>query len=88
MDGFDVRGRVWCEWTSLDDPFKEGLNLDIETCVGVLAGDNAVNGRVSESSTIVNGGEPVFGGVFGVFYEAGKGAGGTNGIFAGDDSEG
>lgn len=76
-----------CERAFLDNPFKERLNLDIETCVGVLAGDNAVDSRVSESSTVVDGGEPVFGGILGVFNEAGKSTGGANCVFAGDDGK-
>lgn len=77
-----------CERAFLDNPFKERFNLNIEACIGVLAGDNAVDSRVSKSSAVVDGGESVFGGILGVFYEAGKSAGGVDGVFAGDDGEG
>ncbi len=88
MDGWDVWGGVGCERAFLDNPFEERFNLDIEACVGVLTGDDAVDSRVSKSSAVVDGGESGFGGILGVFYEAGKSAGGANGVFAGDDGKG
>ena len=75
------------EWAFFDNPFEEGLNLDIETCVRVLAGNNAVDSRVGESSTVIDGRESVFGSILWVFYEAGEGASGADGVLAGNDGE-
>ena len=71
----------------LDNPFIKGFNLDVETCIRVLAWDNTVNGRVGKTRTVMYRGESIFRGVLWVFDEVGKGGCGANSVFTGNDGK-
>ena len=89
LDAFDVGVfLVGLPGGLVDDPFEEGFDLDVEAGIGVLEGDDAVDGGVGETGTLVVVGKTLGFGVLGVFDVACEGVGCTNGILAGDDGEG
>ena len=87
FDGGYLGRAVWLKGGALDDPLVEALYLDVQAGIGVLAGDDAVNGRVCETCTVVDGGEAVWRCVFALFDEAGQGVGGVDGVFTGNDGD-
>ena len=89
LDAFDVGVfLVGLPGGLVDDPFEEGFDLDVEAGVGVLQRDDAVDGGIGETGTLVVVGEALGFGVLGVFDMACEGVGCADSIFAGDDGEG
>ena len=68
----------------LDNPFEKGFDGDVEAGVGVLTGDDTVDGAVGEAGTLFDCAGVFRGHVFGVGDEVVEGCGGANGILAGD----
>ena len=73
------------EWCAFHDPFEKGFDLDIETRIGGLIGNDTINGGVGETGSLGQILDSVFWCVFGVADKACKGVGGTDGVFAGDN---
>lgn len=73
------------EWLAFHDPFEKGFDLNVEAGVGLLVGDDTVDGGVCKACSLGQTLETVFGCIFRVTDKAREGVGGTNGIFAGDD---
>lgn len=72
----------------LDDPLEELFERHVEAGVGVLGGDDAVNGRIGVAGAGVVVVDAVLGGVVGTLDELGERVGGANGVFAGNDGKG
>ena len=76
---------VGCPGCLIHNPFEEGLDLDVETGVGVLKRDDAVDSAVGEAGALVVAGEAFGFGVFRVFDVPCQSVGGADGVLAGDD---
>ncbi len=91
IDPFDCVHFGWAmrrERRFVDNPLKEGFDLDIQSSVCVLARNNAVDGGVCKACAIADGLETVLWGIFGVFDESSKLVRSSNHVLASDDSEG
>lgn len=88
VDALDGGDADVLEGSLFDDPLKELLEGDVEASVGVLGGDNAVNGRVGVAGARGVVLEAVGGCVFRSLDELGEGVRGADGVFAGNDGEG
>lgn len=85
VDALDGRDADVLKGRLVDNPLEELLQRHVEAGVGVLGGDDAVNGRVGIASAQVVRLETLRVGVAGVLDEAGEGVGGANGVLAGND---
>ena len=83
VDSLDIRVAKLAEWSLLDGPFIELLDLDVQTGIGILCRDNSIDGGVGKAST---GGKGLdAGGVSVVLDETVEGVGSANGILAGNN---
>lgn len=85
VDALDIGDADILKRSLLDNPLKELLKRDIKASIGVLSGNNAVNSRVSVTSTLVVVIETLRSGILGILDEAGESVCGADGVLAGDD---
>ena len=88
VDALDAGDAYVLKGGLVDDPLKELLQCDVKPGVGILRGDDSVNGRVGEAGTFAVGGDALRLGVLGVLDVLGEGIRGANCVLAGDDVEG
>lgn len=88
VDALDGRNANIFKGSLVDDPLEELLQRHVEAGVGVLGGDDAVNGGVCIASAHVVRLETLRVGVSGVLDEAGESVGGSNCVLAGNDVQG
>ena len=88
VDGVDFGGPVGGEGGFVYHPFVEAFDFHVEACVGVLEGNDAVDGGVGEAGPVGDGLEAFGGSVCGAFDEFGELVCGADHVFTGDYCEG
>lgn len=87
VDALNLRDTNILEGSLVDNPLKELLKSHVKTSIGVLSGDDSVNGRVGVAGALVMVLEALGSSVLGILDEGGEGVGGIDGVLASNDVE-